>query len=223
MPDPSEIATFLLDTSLELSPETAAELAAGMHTIRLQADEFLFLKGSVTDRFFVVVEGKLEIQASSIEGKELVFTVKGPGDTIGEAAIIDATPRTASVRAATPATLYVIGRPAFLSLATRHASLAMALARAAAESLRRESTRVEQRAFAPLAPRLADHLVREGQADARGRLVVRATQQMLADRMGVTRESVNKTLRLWEESGIVELQRGAVQLIAPERFSAMNA
>ena len=45
--------------------------------------------------------------------------------------------------------------------------------------------------------------------------VVSATQQALADRVGVTRQSVNKQLRSWSSQGLIEVWRGKVRIRTP--------
>ena len=60
---------------------------------------------------FLVRGGKVEVR----EGDEVIAT-RGAGDYIGEIALLDNRPRTATVVATTPVTLEVIGRREFKTL-----------------------------------------------------------------------------------------------------------
>lgn len=72
---------------------------------------------------------------------------------------------------------------------------------------------VEEVAFRKVDERLAQWLAEQGAASRSG--VVKATHQELANRVGSSREVVSRILKDWEERGAVEIQRGAVRLLAP--------
>jgi CRP/FNR family cyclic AMP-dependent transcriptional regulator len=212
------IARFLVASDLQLTPEAADALAARMWTIELDRGEFLCLQGEPADRFFMVFSGELMVQASSSEGRELVFTSLPPGAPIGEVSIFDAVPRTAAIRAARRSRVLAVGRDTFLELLHDHPSLSIGIARQLAANVRRLSGNVEGVSFLPLRARLAELLLRladEGghSGDGVDRLEVAATQQALADRLGSSRESVNKTLAALSAAGSVAVRRGRVEII----------
>jgi CRP-like cAMP-binding protein len=68
-------------------------------------------EGEIGNEFIIVLEGEVEVR----EGDKVVAT-RGPGDYIGEIALLDNRPRTATVVAKTPVTIEVIGRREFNTL-----------------------------------------------------------------------------------------------------------
>ncbi|MGX9979789.1 Crp/Fnr family transcriptional regulator [Methylobacterium fujisawaense] len=77
-------------------------------------------------------------------------------------------------------------------------------------------TLIDEVAFAPLKQRLAQRLLAE--ADPRG--VAAVTHQKLADDVGSVREVVSRILAQWAEAGLIELRRGAVEIVDRTRLEA---
>ncbi|WCS23705.1 helix-turn-helix domain-containing protein [Methylobacterium sp. NMS14P] len=70
-------------------------------------------------------------------------------------------------------------------------------------------TLIDEVAFAPLEQRLAQRLLSE--ADPRG--IAAVTRQKLADDIGSVREVVSRLLGQWAEAGLIELRRGAIEIV----------
>jgi CRP-like cAMP-binding protein len=84
---------------------------------RLAGDE-LVRQGQPGNEFFVVMTGKAEV----LRGDQQI-AVLGEGDVFGELALFDPAPRNATVRAAEPVSLVVIGREPFHVLLGRSAAI----------------------------------------------------------------------------------------------------
>jgi EAL domain-containing protein (putative c-di-GMP-specific phosphodiesterase class I) len=71
--------------------------------LRLSKDEYLFRQNDPPTSAFLIEEGRVQIVLERIDagrmGVERVLATRGPGDIVGEMAIIDHAPRSASVRA----------------------------------------------------------------------------------------------------------------------------
>lgn len=76
--------------------------------IILASGDFLFREGESGDRMYVLLEGNMEIKLG-----DLVLETAAPGALIGEMALIDNSPRTASVVAKTPCRLAQIDQRRF--------------------------------------------------------------------------------------------------------------
>jgi signal transduction histidine kinase/predicted CoA-binding protein len=89
-------------------PQTDLEQLCEMVTeLRLPAGTELFQEGSQGDQAFVIKEGQVEILKDAENGRVLL-AVRQAGDVIGEMSLLEAAPRSASVRARTDCLLLVI-------------------------------------------------------------------------------------------------------------------
>jgi EAL domain-containing protein (putative c-di-GMP-specific phosphodiesterase class I) len=77
--------------------------------VRLQSGDVLFREGDEPTTAFILDEGQVEIRATQ-RGQEVVLALLGPGAIIGEMAVIDAAPRTATAVALTPCRLIALDR-----------------------------------------------------------------------------------------------------------------
>lgn len=77
--------------------------------VRLQPGEMLFREGDAPTTAFILDEGQVEIRAMQ-RGHEVVLALLGPGAIIGEMAVIDAAPRTATAVALTGCRLIALDR-----------------------------------------------------------------------------------------------------------------
>lgn len=86
--------------------------------IELKAGQVLFREGDLGDRAYVVREGKLEV-SRRVGSAEVVIAIEGPGTILGEMALIDDQPRSATIRAMEPSRLTVVPKEAFQFHLTR--------------------------------------------------------------------------------------------------------
>jgi ATP-binding cassette subfamily B protein len=92
-----------------LPGETLARLAQQMTREDLSAGTAVVSEGEDGDRFYVVLSGMLTVSQASRGAQSLLR----PGDYFGEVALTMQMPRTASVRALTPATVASCDRATF--------------------------------------------------------------------------------------------------------------
>jgi signal transduction histidine kinase len=93
----------------DLSDADLAKVGPLVQAMRLDAGDILMEEGSVGTAAYLIQSGELEVVKQS-NNREVLLTVRGAGDVIGEIALVADTPRTATVRARTPAELVVINR-----------------------------------------------------------------------------------------------------------------
>jgi CRP-like cAMP-binding protein len=120
-----------------LSLATVEHLAATMVPVRFEDGEWLIREGDVGDRYLLIDEGTVEVHQGDRSVREL-----GPGDGVGEIALLQDVPRTASVVARGDAAAYSLDRASFLEAVIGHGA-SLAATRSVAEShLAADATRV---------------------------------------------------------------------------------
>jgi NTE family protein/lysophospholipid hydrolase len=106
-----------------LPAESLASIARAVSPLTLDAGETLFRQGDAGDTLFLVVEGQLAVQADGGPGGSRRVGTVGPGECVGEGALLLSSSRAASVHAETPARLLGLSREAFERSAAAHPDL----------------------------------------------------------------------------------------------------
>jgi len=197
--------------------EMLADLAARATTLELATNEMLFMKGDPGERLYIVASGMIRIGAMSPDGREVSYVVLGPGAVLGEIAVIDGGKRSADAKATEPTTLLSMDRRDVLGFLHDHPGQALELLKILCGRLRKADEMFDDVVFLSLPNRLAKHLLTLEQVvgirdHPTGKPEIRLSQQVLAEHLGISRESVNKVLSKWEEVGIVSLGRGRITL-----------
>jgi hypothetical protein len=119
-----------LRTFHALPAPTLEGLARSAEPVRLAAGDVLIREGEQGDRFYAIADGRLQV---TIGGTPVATKVRGDG--VGEIALLYDVPRTATVTAASSATVFALAREAFLATVAGHAPTARAAAAVADERL----------------------------------------------------------------------------------------
>src|SRR5690348_7204433 len=114
------------------------QLAASVTDQRLHAGEVLFWQGEEGHQCYLILSGELEVIAHPGRG-EIRLEVRQTGQIIGEMALIDPSPRSATVRALTASHVAVLGEQSFTALMHRNPELMFDMLRSNTARLRRTS------------------------------------------------------------------------------------
>jgi CRP/FNR family transcriptional regulator, cyclic AMP receptor protein len=174
-------------------------LAAASTLRRYRRGERIVTQGQPGDLLFVIVRGRVSVMILSPDGREVVLTTLGEGDHFGEMALLDDSPRSASVVASERSELAILTRQTFFDLLRTNFSLTRALLSSFSRRLRQANATIEGLAALDVKARLARYF-RE-LAKSRGRsagggwvVVVRPSQREIADTIGSSRETVSRTM-----------------------------
>jgi CRP/FNR family transcriptional regulator, cyclic AMP receptor protein len=150
-----ETRSFLENLAIfsSLNVDELSTLARHMSYIHLQRGEYLFVEGDPGTFLGFVVNGILEIQKRRESGEYVTLARLTKGASIGEMALIDKSPRSATVIARQAATLVTLTDRAFDVLADKHPPLAIKMIRKVARllslNMRRTSSKLADLLQAP--------------------------------------------------------------------------
>lgn len=197
-----------------LPPDLSAALFATARPHRLKADQALFVAGDPGDGCYRVEQGLLKVSVMSPAGGERILAILGPGTLVGELAMIDAQPRSASVTAARDSELSFISRAAFEQVAADHPDVYRHIVKLLVRRLRDTNTVVAAMSFLSLKGRVAQALISLAEAFGNdvgaGRILIRQkiTQSDLAAMAGIARENVSRILNEWMRNKLVSRLAG---------------
>jgi CRP/FNR family cyclic AMP-dependent transcriptional regulator len=184
-----------------VAAETMAELAASTTTRRWAAGQFLFQRGDEDDCLMAITAGQVRLSLMTPAGRELVLKVLGPGDVLGEFALIDGLPRSTDAMALQPVTALVVTRDQFLRVAQNRPDLPLAFAKYLCKLLRATNFQLESIALHDLRGRLVRFILSvvlqtHGQTPPpEARIDLGLNQTDLASVLGATRPRVNNALQ----------------------------
>jgi CRP/FNR family cyclic AMP-dependent transcriptional regulator len=202
------------DLFAKLSARHIERLAACVISKTVPRASSIVAKGDPGSSLFVICRGTVKISSPSVDGHDAVFNLIGKGGIFGEIALLDGRTRTADAVAITDCEFFVIERRDFLPLMREEPEIALRMIEILCGRLRRTTEQAENLMFLSLAGRLAKALLRLSEnGDGRERKAV-VTQKDLGNLIGMSRESTNRQLRIWEEQGWVRLERGGIVILS---------
>ena len=208
-----------------LDPAHQDELRSQMVEVRLARGQALFSEGDPGDRLYVVLDGKMKLGRTAVDGRENLLAVMGPGEMFGELSLFDPGPRTATATAITDTTLRGLGNADLQPWLTDHPEVATQLLAALARRLRRTNEAMADLVFSDVPGRVAKALLELAakfgtrQPDQSVLVTHDLTQEELAQLVGASRETVNKALADFQNRGWIRLEQRGVELVEVERLS----
>ncbi len=179
----------------------------------IQPGEVLMAQGDEGDTFYVVLSGAMEISVMSSDGRKLSLNVAHKGDVIGEIALFDPGPRTATVTAREMSRLLGIKNSEVMEALQSSPELSVEMIHLAGKRMRWMGRQLNEQVFLPLEPRLARKVLHLTAHDPDKKPVLALSQLELAEFAGASREAVSKTLSGWNKDGFISLTRGALKLV----------
>lgn len=203
-----------------LPEETASRIVLGARRRRFDRGTIIFHEGDPADTVHVVRRGRVAVEGTTPLGDTVILTVLGPGDMVGELALVaKEQPRSATVIALETAETLAIHRADFARLRREHRETDDVIIEVLAEQVRRLSVHVMEalHVSAPTRVRrrlmfVADLYLRQ-EATPDNPITIPLTQEQIAQLAGTTRPTVNEVLAEERDLGAVVLGRGRIEIV----------
>jgi CRP-like cAMP-binding protein len=160
------------------------------------------------------------------DGRETILSILKEGDFFGEMSMFDSSLRSASIKTLTEVEVGAIRQADFLTLLDRNPRIGRSLVIALSERLRAANALIAATTSQDIRARLASLLLNLGdqfgeRVDNGTRITLRLTNQEMANMIGTTRETVNRTLnRFWDDK-LVDMRTAHVVIVQPDRLRAL--
>jgi CRP/FNR family transcriptional regulator, cyclic AMP receptor protein len=188
------------------------KLAATCRLRHLPKGSMVFFQGDPGEALYLVLSGSISIILTSPDGRELVINEVRPGDFFGEISIITKQPHSASAITREKSELIMIPAVPFLELLDCQPLAVRRLLESTAQRLYASSSRESALAFLDAAGRIVRILLQLDQENAeKGYMIL--SQEELAQRTGLTRQTVAKILGRWRRAGWLLTGRGRIMLM----------
>lgn len=194
------------------------DLAASFHPHHFTRDEALFHEGHHAHAYYLMVEGRVKILQTSVDGAEVILHLLGPGELVGALPNLDDGTYPGSAIALDDVSALSISPGDFEALLQRHPRVAINLLhfaagklRAVHDRLRELTTERAERRLARTLSRLAAQIGRRVEAGVL--LDAPLTRQTLAELSGTSLFTVSRTLKEWERQGLLQIGRERVVIV----------
>src|SRR6516162_9008562 len=198
---PRDKLSLLRNHSLfrDLPPAVIEHLGSYMKTRKVARGTTIFAKGDPGTGLMGVLAGTVKVSVASADGKDIVLNLFHEGEVV------------------------VIERRDFVPFLSDHPDVMLKFIEILCSRLRRTSEQVQDITFLNLPTRLAKTLLQltaaeDGSTTPRKAAV---TQREISQMIGISRESTNKQLRAWAKRGWIRLERGGVNVVAPDKLAAI--
>ena len=201
--------------------EARATLMARGRRVVYRDREMIVEQDQPGDTMLIIETGRVEVFLLTPSGAHLVLRNLGPGQILGEIALLDRGPRSASARAAGPVTGvllhfddvhgYLMANPEVMFAVIADLTAKLREANSVSEARTSENASVR---LARCLGRLARNWGRTD--DSRAVQITQAfSQRQLGDLAGLTRETVNRRLKTWESNGWLVRDGAMLTLLDP--------
>ncbi len=195
-----------------LDEESMDRLARECRFHNVNKGGFIFLQSDPSERAYVVRSGNVSIVLNSPNGRDMVINEMRRGDIFGELGLLTQRPRSTSAVARAESELLVIPGDGFLRMLDSEPRLARRVLEITAERLMRSGEREGALAFMDAQARLA-HLLLELDRQEADTGYITISQDELAQRTGLIRQTVAKVLGNWRRNGYLLTGRGRIVLL----------
>ncbi len=168
---------------------------------------------------YILKNGLVKITIEDQNGYEMILRMLYPTDFFGEMSLIDGMPRSATVTTQEASEVLMIARESFLQIVGTSPKIMLKMAAVLSKRLRKANELIHSLAFFDVYGKVARvllNLVAErGRVTDTGTVIdMRLTQQELAELAGMTRETMARTLREFQQAGCIRVESGVISILA---------
>ncbi len=197
-------------------------LASLMRRKAIRKGELLFRQGDEGTALYIILQGRIKISVSR-RTDTVTLAILGQSEFLGEMALLDDLPRSADAMALEDAQLYALNRKDFLSFLKNNENAVHAILSSLSLRLRKTDNLLAEMCFLNLSARLVNKLVELVEPLVANETkpqvcTLKISQQELGDILGVSRESVNKELKILRSKGHVSTSRNSILIHDLELF-----
>ena len=206
--------------------ELAEALLSEGNLVRLNVGEWAQAEGDDRSGLFVMIDGVLHSYCAAPGDRNVMIGLVEAGAVLGHATRFSGGPRLVTAVCVEPSVLLEISESALDRVAERQPEIWRAIAGFAYANMRGAvRMAAEVIALRPrerIAARLLAAVGRHHQAPPPAAPIIRISQELLGEMIGVTRKTVNLHLSAFERDGLVKIGYGWIQLCDINRLRAVS-
>jgi len=205
-----------------MSQEAVNRFNSMMRKTKRRRGEWVFVNGDPADSIYLLQKGRLKITALGEDGHEVVHEILGPGEIFGDTSTILGIPRTTSAQALEVSLLCEIRRKDFESLLAGYPELSLQLLKSLGLRLKKAEAQLLNVICNDVSTRVREALVdlvaHESGIHPKRAVMIKITQQDLANLIGASRQKTWQALKELQDLGVLQLKYRGILVTAPDRL-----
>lgn len=178
--------------------------------------ESIFLEGDEASGFYIVADGQVKIFKTSMDGKEQILHIYGPGNPFGEVPVFSGSRFPANAQSLVGSRILFLPRNAFVGLIARHPSLSMNMLGELSRRLRQFTVQIENLSLKEVPSRLASYLVYlTREQDGPNRVTLEISKGHLASLLGTIPETLSRIFAKMSAQGLIRVEGKELYLLDP--------
>ena len=204
---------FTASDFLPVDDSATSQFARMGRVLRFAPHTIVLVEGDFSDGVYFILQGRVKTFVSEPDGGEIVLTVLGPGECFGESTL-DAGPRAVSVITLENVCCSVVSRAALRAAIAGDPAFALWMIDLLIARTRLATTLIKDLALHDVYVRVT-HLLQSLAHESSGKSVVaeRLSQQEIGNRVGASRDMVNRVIKELIAGGYIAMEHKAITLI----------
>ena len=175
--------------------------------------ERLFSEGDEGTGFYMVVTGRVKIFKVSVEGKEQILHLFGPGESFGEVSVFTGQGFPADAVTSVQTVLLFFPRATFSALIQKDPTLALNMLAQLSGRLRHFAGLIEDLSLKEVPGRLAKYLLYLSDGKGDGEVALDVTKGQLASLLGTIPETLSRILARMHRQGVIRLRGSQIRIL----------
>jgi len=173
----------------------------------------IFAEGDPGIGFYILVSGQIKIYKLSMDGKEQILHIFGPGEPFAEAAIFTGQSFPAYADTLQDSRVFFIPRNAFVELIKENPSLSMNMLGAVSLRLKKFAGMIEALSLKEVPGRLATHLLLLNREQDNEEFQLNIGKAQLASLLGTIPETLSRIFKKLNDNGYIESKGSSVKIL----------
>ncbi len=177
----------------------------------------IFSEGDESSGFFVIAEGRVKVYKVSIDGKEQILHIFGPGQSFGEVSVFTGQKFPAYAEAITQVRVLFFPRRAFVDLIAGNPSLALNLLAVMSVKLHQFTVQIENLSLKEVPARLASYLVYlADEQESVDTVTLNISKGLLASILGTIPETLSRIFAKLSTQDLIRVDGRQIRLLNRE-------
>lgn len=211
-----------------LSREAIQAVDRIKHTTSYPEGAMVFVEGQAARGVYILCAGRAKLLTTNPDGKTLILKIAQPGEILGLHSVMSGRPYECTVEMLQPAQVAFVSREDFLQLLKTHGDACLQAAQHLSQDCQSAYRLIRSIGLSSSASEKLAHLLLEWASQGTAsngtvRVKLALTHEEIAQLIGISRETVTRTLSEFRKAGVIELNGSTLLVRNPATLEKMAA